>query len=68
MPDIAMCEHRTCPSRALCYRHADSGTRPGYWQSYSAFAPAEGADACDRFWPIRSTFVEAAAKEEDPCA
>ena len=28
MPDIAMCDSVTCPSRSTCYRNAASGTTP----------------------------------------
>jgi hypothetical protein len=34
MPDILMCL-AACPKSRTCYRHPDSGTKPGdYWQSW----------------------------------
>lgn len=53
MPDIAMCANGACPSRAECYRHPASGTRPSLWQTFAGFAPDVGADRCDHFWPIK---------------
>lgn len=35
MPDITMCDTRTCPVKERCYRHTE---KPGHYQSYSDFS------------------------------
>lgn len=51
MPDFAMCLSSTCPARADCLRHAESGTRPHPTrQSYSGFKPDERGK-CDYHAP-----------------
>lgn len=51
MPDISMCNHKTCPSRMECYR---SRAKPDiFWQSYSAFKPDESGK-CKDFVPLFS--------------
>ncbi len=52
--DIAMCLSPSCPSRARCERHADSGTRPNpYRQTYGGFGPEPGENRCEYFVPAR---------------
>lgn len=50
MPDISMCANKECPSRASCYRHQASGTRPSDYQSMMDFKPEPGEDKCESFW------------------
>ena len=49
MPDISMCSNVLCPSKEYCYRYtAIANPRR---QSYMEFAPEEGEDKCDHFYP-----------------
>lgn len=50
MPDISMCDHRSCPLSRKCYRSADSGTQPGPYRQ--AYYPFEGGKDCPDFYPI----------------
>lgn len=50
MPDIAMCQNKSCPSRQDCYRFMAAPTP--WYQSYMDFKPAPGADRCDDFQPL----------------
>jgi hypothetical protein len=51
MPDISMCANKTCPLRARCYRHEDSGTVPTpRRQSWMAFQPDADGN-CYAFMP-----------------
>ena len=53
MPDISMCQSKSCPSREKCYRHE---AEPDMLQTYANFDEIRGdADKCDRFWPLRTT-------------
>ena len=46
MPDIIMCENKTCPLRYKCYR---ATAKPGlYWQSFFIFDYKDGK--CEYFW------------------
>jgi hypothetical protein len=51
-PDIAMCADPTCPSRRTCYRHGESGTVPGKWQSYGLFRRRPREKRCRDYWPL----------------
>jgi hypothetical protein len=42
MPDISMCVETNCPLKYDCYRHADSGTKPSPFQTYSVFQYIDG--------------------------
>ena len=57
MPDIAMCEHPTCPAREHCKRHPDSGTVPNqHRQTYAMWTPTVKGKTleCDGYWPKKS--------------
>ena len=45
-----MCSNEICALRTDCYRSPDSGTKPGWQQSYSAFEPIDDED-CKFFEP-----------------
>lgn len=49
MADITICENKTCPLRAICYR-ATAKPDP-YWQSFCKFEYKDGK--CDYFWDNR---------------
>lgn len=48
MPDITMCNVATCHLAMRCYRHANSGTKPSWRQSWATFESGPGDD-CDHF-------------------
>ena len=51
MPDITMCDSKTCSLRATCYRNPASGTKPSeYRQSWYFNKTTEGED-CESYWP-----------------
>lgn len=50
MPDIRMCESKTCENRKACRRSPDSGTVAGPRQSWSNFK--EEGKACSAYWMI----------------
>lgn len=50
MPDLSMCADATCPSRARCYRHADSGTDTSQQRRWADFG-RQGAPSCWAFCP-----------------
>jgi hypothetical protein len=56
MPDITMCCSVMCHKTTQCYRHKDSGTKAGHWQSVCDFTPTDSLE-CKRFWPIYQTKV-----------
>ena len=49
MPDISMCSNALCPSKEYCYRFTAIPTPKR--QSYMGFAPEEGENECDHFYP-----------------
>ena len=44
-----MCNNALCPSKEYCYRY--TAIPNPYRQSYMKFAPKEGEDQCDYFYP-----------------
>jgi hypothetical protein len=55
-PDISMCADDECPSRAECYRHKASGTKPcEYRQAFADFERQPDRDQCPFFWPVLHT-------------
>ena len=50
MPDITLCNTKTCPSRKTCYRFM---AIPDTWQSYTDFAPKKGDKKCEHYWGFR---------------
>jgi len=48
MPDITMCQNKTCPMRDKCYR---AQAKPSKWQTYAGFEPGEDGE-CRRYWPM----------------
>ena len=52
MPDISMCDSKTCPLKTKCYRNEASGTKPTeYRQAYFMGLATEGED-CIYYWPV----------------
>jgi hypothetical protein len=49
MPDISMCNNRSCPSSKYCYRFTATPTE--YRQSYANFSVEKDEINCDHFWP-----------------
>lgn len=47
MPDIAMCQNKTCPSRFKCYRYM--AVPNDRWQSYMSFKVKKNSNKCDSF-------------------
>ncbi len=47
MPDIAMCNNKTCPSRVNCYRYRAKPNR--YRQSYVELQP-NSSGKCEEYW------------------
>ena len=45
MPDISMCQNKSCPKKCMCYRFTAKPSE--YWQSYGAF---DGGEDCKYFW------------------
>jgi hypothetical protein len=69
MPDISMCADDECPSRAKCYRHKASGTKPSsFWQAYSTFWREPDAKQCSAFWPVYPTKRAAVVQSEQDTA
>lgn len=54
MPDISMCDNKTCPMRFNCKRHAASGTEPEPLQTYGLFTAitVHGETTCSGYWPV----------------
>lgn len=51
MPDITMCDSKTCVVRKTCHRNPESGTNPSeYRQSWFVQPPGDDAD-CVSYWP-----------------
>lgn len=50
MPDITMCDNKTCPLRKLCYRFKAIPFE--YWQAFAHFEPKNDKE-CDYFWDIK---------------
>ncbi len=49
MPDITMCDDKTCPLAPKCYRNPASGTQPNeYRQSWFVESPRT-EERCDHF-------------------
>ena len=44
-----MCSNVDCPSKSLCHRHSESGTKPFIYQSFADFKP-DKSGKCDNFW------------------
>lgn len=41
MTALAMCKHKTCPTRRLCLRHSAAGVKPGVREQVWLCWPAE---------------------------
>ena len=50
MPDISMCENKSCPSRSRCYRFTAKPSQ--CMQSYGDFEPKPGEDKCEFYWRL----------------
>lgn len=64
MPDITMCNARSCPLRNTCYRFT---AQPGRRQSYFAGFPSQG-ESCTYYWPVSGEASQAhlpRAKQEE---
>jgi hypothetical protein len=56
MPDISMCADDECPSRAECYRHKESGTKPHLpWQAFTDYQRKPEDERCAEFQPVLHT-------------
>jgi hypothetical protein len=65
MPDISMCADDECPSRAECYRHKESGTKPHVpWQAFTDFQRQHDRDQCPFFCPVLHTKRASVVKTE----
>lgn len=54
MPDFAMCDDDSCPYKAECRRHPDSGTVPDKYQYWSMFVkpgPPVKPENCEGWVP-----------------
>lgn len=49
MPDISMCDNRSCPSNKYCYRFTAKPSE--FRQSYADFSVEEDEMNCSHFWP-----------------
>lgn len=50
MPDISMCDSKTCSRRKECYRNEESGTKPCEWrQSYFLWPEGFDTEKCENF-------------------
>lgn len=47
--DVAMCQHKTCPSQHVCLRHPASGTLAQPFQTYSLFELKNDENKCGYF-------------------
>jgi hypothetical protein len=55
-PDISMCADDECPSRAECYRHRASGTKPNLpWQTFMDWKRKPNDERCAEFKPVYPT-------------
>jgi len=41
MTALAMCKHKTCPTRRLCLRHTAAGARPSAWEQVWLYWPSD---------------------------
>jgi len=63
MPDIAMCQSATCPSRHICHRYM---AMPGMHQAYMDFESTRaGRERCDDFIRSLGKFVADLAGDLD---
>jgi hypothetical protein len=49
MPDISMCDNKSCPSNKYCYRFTAKPSE--FLQSYADFSVEEDEMNCSYFWP-----------------
>lgn len=60
MPDIQLCQQRTCPKRHQCYRYL--ALPSPHWQSYMEFTPGR---QCTAFLSTRDRRFVATRAERD---
>lgn len=55
MPDISMCQNKTCPLNQKCYRF--KATPSSHWQAYANFTPVvdpTGKTVCNHYMEIHT--------------
>lgn len=62
MPDISMCDNKSCKKFLECYRA--QATPSKYRQAYTTFG-SEGCDGCEDFKAIRDKTQQKSAEKDD---